>query len=56
MHAHEIQQLPQAKAFMHCTNVRCTVVALTPYWERPDVEQINQDKKAAEALTRRVTA
>ena len=54
--AHEIQQLQQGKAFMHYTNVRPAVVELTPYWERDDVEKIKKDKKAAEALTRRVTA
>lgn len=56
LRAHEIQQLPQGKAFMHYTNVRPAVVDLTPYWERPDADQIRDDKKTAEALTDRITA
>lgn len=38
------------------TNVRPAVVDLTPYWGRPDAEQIRTEKKAADALTHRSTA
>ena len=54
--AHEIQQLDQGRAFMHYTNVRPAVVDLTPYWDRPDAEQIRKDKQQAETLTRRITS
>jgi type IV secretory pathway TraG/TraD family ATPase VirD4 len=47
---YEIQQLPVGEAFMHYSNVAPARVKLTPWWERPDADQITKDKKAAQSL------
>lgn len=53
---HDIQQLPVGEAFMHYSNLPPARVKLTPWWERPDADQIKKDKAAAEKLVRRVNA
>lgn len=50
----EIQQLPVGEAFMHYSNVRPARVTLTPWWERPDADQIRKDKTAAADVVRGV--
>ncbi|MGC0239571.1 type IV secretory system conjugative DNA transfer family protein [Arthrobacter sp. SD76] len=52
----EIQQLPVGEAFMHYSNVRPARVTLTPWWERPDADQIRKDKAAAADIVRGVRA
>ena len=54
--AHEIQQLDRGQGFMHYSNLRPAVVDLIPYWDRPDGEQIAQDRKAVERMTGRISA
>ena len=52
----EIQQLPIGEAFMHYSNVRPARVTLTPWWERPDADQIRKDKATAAGIVRGVRA
>lgn len=52
----EIQQLPVGEAFMHYSNVRPARVTLTPWWERPDADQIRKDKATAADIVRGVRA
>lgn len=54
--AHQIQQLDRGQGFMHYSNLRPAVVDLIPYWDRPDGEQIAQDRKAVERMTGRISA
>lgn len=53
---YEIQQLPVGEAFMHYSNIAQARVKLTPWWERPDADQITKDKKAAQSLKERNAA
>ena len=52
----EIQQLPVGEGFMHYSNVRPARVTLTPWWDRPDADQIRKDKTAATDIVRGVQA
>jgi type IV secretory pathway TraG/TraD family ATPase VirD4 len=49
----EIRQMEQGTALLLTTNLPATHLRLTPWWERPDADQLRADAVAVERLTGR---